>query len=415
MFLRQRFSALCKLIPAITLTTALTTAVVVTFAGCSKLKGLVSKKTEAASVNDEKNADASKELPGAKSVALPVRRDRLVDLSKFQGSVQSTERIELKSDKRVKVKKVLVKDNTRVKKGDLLIEVDGAEFAKRAKDVADRLSTLKIEIRGTQLQFEQANKSLVNKTRLAAKGIVPERELIEAKRNQIQAEVGLKGKKLEIEKSESELAEAKGQSAGANIYAPMDGTVSRLFRMSGNGFDQINEGQTTAVVSNDRKLGFVAGITDPDAMRLQKGMPVKIIMEAIGADPVSGIVAEVRAAPKPENPGGFGGGYGGGPDSGPSMQMIVEFTGTLSPQVQEGLRDGVSGSAEVTWAAKDGVILIPIGGVRAVGDKAMVLAADSREGKPVPTSVEVGIRTKNEAEIISGLKEGQFVFVEVKE
>lgn len=407
MFLRQRFSALCKLIPAITLTTA----VVVTFAGCSKLKGLVSKKTEAASVNDEKNADASKELPGAKSVALPVRRDRLVDLSKFQGSVQSTERIELKSDKRVKVKKVHANDNTRVKKGDLLIEVDGAEFAKRAKDVADRLSTLKIEIRGAQLQFEQANKSLVNKTRLAAKGIVPERELIEAKRNQIQAEVGLKGKKLEIEKSESELAEAKGQSAGANVYAPMDGTVSRLFRMSGNGYDQINEGQTTAVVSNDRKLGFVAGITDPDAMRLQKGMPVKIIMEAIGADPVSGIVAEVRAAPKPENPGG----YGGGPDSGPSMQMIVEFTGTLSPQVQEGLRDGVSGSAEVTWAAKDGVVLIPIGGVRAVGDKAIVLAADSREGKPVPTSVEVGIRTKNEAEIISGLKEGQFVFVEVKE
>ena len=407
MFLRQRFSALCKLIPAITLTTA----VVVTFAGCSKLKGLVSKKTEAASVNDEKNADASKELPGAKSVALPVRRDRLVDLSKFQGSVQSTERIELISDKRVKVKKVHANDNTRVKKGDLLIEVDGAEFAKRAKDVADRLSTLKIEIRGAQLQFEQANKSLVNKTRLAAKGIVPERELIEAKRNQIQAEVGLKGKKLEIEKSESELAEAKGQSAGANVYAPMDGTVSRLFRMSGNGFDQINEGQTTAVVSNDRKLGFVAGITDPDAMRLQKGMPVKIIMEAIGADPVSGIVAEVRAAPKPENPGG----YGGGPDSGPSMLMIVEFTGTLSPQVQEGLRDGVSGSAEVTWAAKDGVILIPIGGVRAVGDKAMVLAADSREGKPMPTSVEVGIRTKNEAEIISGLKEGQFVFVEVKE
>ena len=97
------------------------------------------------------------------------------------------------------------------------------------------------------------------------------------------------------------------------------------------------------------------------------------------------------------------------------MQMVIEFTGTLPAQVQAGLRDGVSGSAEIVWVAKEAVVVIPIGGLRSVGNKALVMAASSRDGMPTATTVEVGVRTKNEAEILSGLKEGQFVFVEVKE
>ena len=384
--------------------------------GCGLFKG--SKKKNDASPEEKTGEGAAKELPGAKTVALPVRRDRLLDISNFQGSVQATERIEMKSDKRIKVKKVHAKDNTRVKKGDLLIEVDGSEFEKRLKDLRDRLATAKIAIKASLLTSDQANKSLKNKTRLAEKGIIPERELIEAKRNQIQAEVGLKGQKLEIEKTENELIEAKGQSASANVYAPIDGTVSRLYLMTGSGFDQINEGQTTAVVANDRKLGFVAGISDQNAMRVKKGMPVKITLEAISPEPIAGVVGDVRPAPKPDSGGGgqgYGGGYGGGQESGPTMQMLIEFTGTLPPQVQDGLRDGVSGSAEIVWVAKEAVVVIPIGGLRSVGNKALVMAASSRDGMPTATTVEVGVRTKNEAEILSGLKEGQFVFVEVKE
>ena len=388
--------------------------------GCGLFKG--SKKKNDASPEEKTGEGAAKELPGAKTVALPVRLDRIIDISNFQGSVQATERIEMKSDKRIKVKKVHAKDNTRVKKGDLLIEVDGSEFEKRLKDLRDRLSTARIEIKGLLLAFEQANKSLKSKTRLAEKGIIPERELVEAKRSQIQAEVGLKGKKLDIEKTENELIEAKGQSASANVYAPIDGTVSRLYLMTGSGFDQINEGQTTAVVANDRKLGFVAGISDQDAMRVKKGMPVKITMEAISPEPIAGVVGDVRPAPKPDSGGGgqgygggYGGGYGSGQESGPTMQMVIEFTGTLPAQVQAGLRDGVSGSAEIVWVAKEAVVVIPIGGLRSVGNKALVMAASSRDGMPTATTVEVGVRTKNEAEILSGLKEGQFVFVEVKE
>lgn len=383
--------------------------------GCSLFKS--SKKKNDASPEEKTAEGAAKELPGAKTVALPVRLDRIIDISNFQGSVQATERIEMKSDKRIKVKKVHAKDNTRVKKGDLLIEVDSSEFEKRLKDLRDKLSTAKIEIKGSLLAFEQANKSLKSKTRLAEKGIIPERELVEAKRNQIQAEVGLKGKKLDIEKTENELIQAKGQSASANVYAPIDGTVSRLYRMTGSGFDQINEGQTTAVVANDRKLGFVAGISDQNAMRVKKGMPVKITMEAISPEPIAGVVSDVRPAPKPDNGagGGYGGAYGDGKESGPTMQMVIEFTGTLPAQVQNGLRDGVSGSAEIVWVAKEAVVVIPIGGLRSVGNKALVMVASSRDGKPTATSVEVGVRTKNEAEILSGLKEGQFVFVEVKE
>lgn len=394
--------------------TTIMMAASVLLTACSLFKG---KKQEDAGKSGEKSAEKS-ETPGAKTVPLPVRRDRIVDYSVFQGTVQATERVEIKVGARVRVKKVHGHENTRVKRGDLLIEVDRSDFEKRIKDLEDRLSTARIEIKAAQLTFDQANKSLKNKQRLAEKGIVPEKELIEAKRNQIQGEVALKGKKLEIEKTESELADAKGQSASANITAPIDGTVSRLYRMTGSGYDQINEGQTAAIVANDQRLGFIAAISDQDAMRVQKGMPVKITMEAIGPDPVEATVTDVRAAPKADNGGGYGGyggGYGGGADAGNSMQMVCEFAPGVPPEVRQKIRDGVSGSATVMWAGKENVIVVPLGGLRTVGDKTVVLAAKSRGDKGAPVNVEVGIKTKNEAEITSGLAEGQFVLVEVKE
>ena len=361
------------------------------------------------------DAETKSEIPGAKTVPLPVRRDKIVDFSVFQGTVQATQRVEIKVPSRVRVKRVLAKDNTRVKKGDLLIEVDTSEFEKRIKDLQDRLSTARIEIKASQLTYDQANKSLKNKQRLAEKGIVPEKELIEAKRNQIQGEVGLKSKKLDIEKTESELAEAKGQSAAANITAPIDGTVSRLYRMSGSGYDQLNDGQTAAVVANDNSLGFIAGISDQDAMRVQKGSPVKITMEAVSPEPLDAVVFDVRAAPKAENANPYGGGFGGGGDQGNSMQLVCAFAGTITPEVAQKIRDGVSGSVKITWAEKEGVVVVPLGGLRTVGDKTVVLAAKSRGDKGNPVNVEVGIKTRNEAEIVSGLQDGQFVLVEVKE
>ncbi|NDE15139.1 biotin/lipoyl-binding protein [bacterium] len=390
---------------------------------CSLFK---SKKKDGAAENSgansgEKSADGENksEIPGAKTVSLPVRRENIVDFSVFQGTVQATERVEIKVPARVRVKKVLAKDNTRVKKGDLLIEVDRSEFEKKIKDLEDRLSTARIEIKASQLTFDQANKSLKNKQRLAEKGIVPEKELIEAKRNQIQAEVGLKSKKLDIEKTESELAEAKSQSAGANITAPIDGTLSRLYRMTGTGYDQLNDGQTAAVVANDQNLGFIASIPDQDAMRAQKGAPVKITMEAVSPEALDAVVSDVRAAPKADNGNPYGGGYGGGGfgggDQGNSMQLVCAFSGKIPPEVAHKIRDGVSGSVKITWAGKEGVVVVPLGGLRAVGDKTVVLAAKSRGDKGTPVNVEVGIKTRNEAEITSGLQEGQFVLVEVKE
>lgn len=385
---------------------------------CSLFKSKKKDGEKSGENSDASSGENKSEIPGAKTVSLPVRRDNIVDFSVFQGTVQATDRVEIKVPARVRVKRVLAKDNTRVKMGDLLIEVDRSEFDKRIKDLQDRLSTSRIEIKASQLTFDQANKSLKNKQRLAEKGIVPEKELIEAKRNQIQAEVGLKSKKLDIEKTESELAEAKSQSAAANITAPIDGTLSRLYRMTGTGYDQLNDGQTAAVVANDQSLGFIAGIPDQDAMRAQKGAPVKITMEAVSPEALDAVVSDVRAAPKADNGNPYGGGYGGagfGGDQGNSMQLVCAFTGKIPPEVAHKIRDGVSGSVKITWAGKEGVVVVPLGGLRAVGDKTVVLAAKSRGDKGTPVNVEVGIKTRNEAEITSGLQEGQFVLVEVKE
>ena len=365
--------------------------------------------------SQEDRADAAKDE--SRFVA---RSDDIVDKAEYQGTVQAIERMELKSNKRLRVKKVHVKDNTRVKKGDLLIEVDQSDFEKKVKDLEGRLSTARIEIKAAELSFAQANKTLTNKTRLAAKGIVPEKELVEAKRSQIQAEVALKSKKLDIEKTEKELADAKVEVQSANIIATMDGTVSRVYRATGSGYDQISEGQTAAVIANDAKLGFIARIPDADAMRVAPGAPVEIVFESLGGGTANGVVVSVRppALESRGSGGGYGGGYGDGGYGGDSggkggMDLVVDFTLPLPDGLKDKLRDGVSGSARIVWASKKGVVVIPVGALRKVGEKDMVLAADSKSGEAKPFDVEVGVRTRNEVEIVKGLKAGQVVLVEV--
>lgn len=158
------------------------------------------------------------------------------------------------------VLRVLVRDNQYVRKGDLLVELDGRDYTVRVDNVAAQLDMAKNETSSTYAQVEAARAAVnLDKARLEqadldlARGktlfekeviakeqldrLVTARKVAAAKLAETEGSVqralallGLTGtgaKDAQVARKQAELAEAHLNLAYTRIYAPADGYITR--------------------------------------------------------------------------------------------------------------------------------------------------------------------------------------------
>ena len=70
---------------------------------------------------------------------------------------------------------------------------------------------------------------------------------------------------------------------------------------------------------------------------------------------------------------------------------------------------GTPAQITLTLREKDNVLLIPQRAIRSVGDRRFVEVAEGQNR--TPTNVEIGIISNGQAEVVSGLRQGQMVMV----
>ncbi|MBT5926932.1 MAG: efflux RND transporter periplasmic adaptor subunit [Verrucomicrobia bacterium] len=295
-------------------------------------------------------------------VAVPAKLERVADMLSLIGTVAAQEMVEIKSETAGIVETIHFLEGQKVKKGQLLIELN-----------REKLHAAVVEAEAN-LALSESN-FLRNKELLGSKLI--SKQEFDQTQTQFQAQQALVNLR-------------KRQLQDTHITAPFDGTV---------GARVISPGQ---VVSPNSTLTWVVSL---DNVNVEFNVPERFLSVC-----KTGQTIDVKVAAYPDNV--FSG----------SVFFVAPFVETelrttlvkaLLPNPEALLKPGMFATLDVTLTIREKAVVIPEPSLfRTLDDeRAMVYVIDEENLAQLRT-VKVGERKSKKVEITQGLSEGEIVIVE---
>lgn len=334
---------------------------------------------------------------GAKSAppsAVVVRGD-IENLVSATGTIRPREYVDVGAQVSGQLRRIHVQVGDYVKEGDLLAEIDVTVY--KAKVDASR----------AQLKYQKAQK--IDKEAqlvLAELNYRRQKGLYESDATSLEsyqsAEATWKSSlaqlemiKAQIEQLESTLRADEANLNYTQIYAPMTGTIVSITARQGQTLNTNQQAPTILRIADLSVMTIKAQVSEADVNRLRKGMGV--YFTTLGSDKRwMSQLDKVEPTPTTTN-------------------NVVLYNALFDVENSEGrlMSDMTTQVFFVVSSAKD-VLLVPMGALelqRGKKAKQGIVRVVTLEGAIEERMVEVGVTSRLQAEILSGVKEGERVMV----
>ncbi|MFH0794589.1 MAG: efflux RND transporter periplasmic adaptor subunit, partial [bacterium] len=360
------------------------------------------------------------------------------------GRVVSNLDVEIKCKASGEVTQLAFDISDKVKKGDLLVQIDPVDEQRRVNQAEVGLSSSQARLTQSQFNYEVARQNLeTEKTRAQAqlqsaqasyddllakaarkkelldKKYVSQEEYDTAQTASVQARSDLETAKARIEdlksreisleatKQDVVLAQADTDSDKINlelarqaltdtkVYAPIDGVVSdrkvAVGQIISSGISNVGGGTTMLTLSDLSRIFILASVDESDIGKVKVGQSAVVTADAYPEKTFTGNVVRIAT-------------------SGASVSNVVTFEVKLEVlgEGKELLKPQMTANVEIVAAEKELALLVPADAVtRQQGQR--VVYVQKPDGTTEERPVEVGISDGFKVEIMKGLNEGEEV------
>lgn len=290
------------------------------------------------------------------------------------GQVEAESQVDLKpvaAGDAIEVTLVAVKNDQEVKKGQTIAVLDNQDAWRDVERAELSLRQAKIKERQTAELYPKKTEDDTRERQIAAASVAS---------------------------SELAVLDARDRLADYTIRAPFDGIVTGLTVDSGDTVSQT--GVLASVIT--KKLRVAVSLNEVDAAKVKEGNSTEVTFDAFPGMILRGTLSKLATI-------------------GAVEQNVVSYGAEIELGEQpEGLKPGMSASAEIVVAEKTGVLIVPNAALREVDGKTTVSvrpagkkASDGKTAVSEKESREVitGLSNDVSTEIVSGLKEGDMVFI----
>ncbi len=266
-----------------------------------------------------------------------------------------------------RVTSLLVQEGQRVEKGDVLAEVD----ARQASDVALQAQAA---LAGAEAGVQNAKVSAERLSRLFERGIAARQEVDDANAKLLSLQAAADGARAALEV-------AKRSVGFATVRAPLSGVVLRTLRAPGDLIDG-TPATPIAELGDPTKLNLLSHAAPDELVQLTLGQRGLVHFEAL---PHRSWELEVKSiAPMIDATTGVG------------LVRLAFLLGPTLPPI------GLSGEVKVEVGSLGDAVIVPSAALR--GSTAGGLEVVTCEaGHLHATAVEVGVRSKDKVQVLSGL------------
>jgi HlyD family secretion protein len=310
--------------------------------------------------------------------------------------------------------------NSRVKKGQMIAQIDPALFQAQVEQARANLVTAKANLAKSEVSVVDTRRTLERNRQLFSKNLIARSDLDTAETNYDSAVAQVNANKAQVEQAAAALSTAETNLAYTRILSPVDGIV-----VSRN----VDVGQTVAasfqtptlfnIAQDLTKMQIDTNVAEADVGRIKVGQEVDFTVDAYPDTTFKGRVGQIRIAPI-------------------TIQNVVTYDVVIVVDNQQlKLMPGMTANVSVIVDEKKDVLKVPNAALRfKPSDRTKGGPADLAKGgsaakgkggtgekgpgvwiveneKPKRIRVNVGISDGSYTELVSGgLMEGQDVIVE---
>lgn len=197
-----------------------------------------------------------------------------------------------------KIKNLNVDFNSKVTKGQILVELDQELFVTRLQQNEANYNSTVAALEKSKVTLENTKKRHERTQALFAKELVSFEEMDSSEVAYFNAQADLKSAEARLEQAQSQLDTSKVDLTYTVIRSPINGVVINR---------NINIGQTVAAslqapvlfqIANDlSKMQVECSVDEADIGRVKEGQHVRFNVDAFPSDEFEGIVSQVRYSP----------------------------------------------------------------------------------------------------------------------
>lgn len=191
-----------------------------------------------------------------------------------------------------------------------------------------------------------------------------------------------------------QLSAKLAQKEQLTVRAPQDGVIENLNVTQGT---SVPEGSALFSIGSTAAFELVVGVDELDIANILVGQTANIALDALAGATFTGKVTRISG-------------------TGTYLNGMTTYNVTILVDQTDKILSGMSARADILVASHQGVLLIPVSAIKTINGEKYVMvmpapgskdAAASSEG--VQTKITVGLFNSTQAEVLSGIQEGQYV------
>lgn len=203
-----------------------------------------------------------------------VQRGDIENLVTATGSLQPRDYVDVGAQVSGQLKVLHVEVGDEVKKGDLLAEIDATVYLAKVDATRAQLRNQNALLRDRQSQLRLAEINQRRQKNLMAEDATTRESLESAEATLQSASAQIAALEAQIEQTSSSLREEEANLEFASIYAPMDGTVVSISARQGQTLNANQSAPTILRLADLSIMTVQSQVSEADVSKLYSGMPV---------------------------------------------------------------------------------------------------------------------------------------------
>lgn len=350
----------------------------------------------------------TKEVP--RFVTATATRGDIEDAVLATGTVQAFKQVSVGAQVSGQVRTLKVQLGQRVKKGELIAEIDSITQQNNVRNAEAALENVRAQLAAQQASLIEAELGYKRQKQLldADAGSRADFEGAEATRNTTRANIA--ALQAQIKQAGITADTAKVNLGYTKIVSPIDGIVVALVVQEGQ---TVNANQTTPTIIKVAQLDTVTvktQISEADVIKVQPGLPVYF---TILGDPDFRYNAKLRTIePATDAILTESSSSSSSSSTSSTSTTAIYYNGLFDvPNPDNKLRISMTAQVSIVRAQAKGAVLIPSSALGRRGRDGYTVRVLDEQGNPQPRKIQIGINNNVNVEVTEGLAEGDKVVV----
>lgn len=340
----------------------------------------------------------------------------IIEIVSANGKVQPVNEVKISPDVSGEIIELNVAEGQEVKKGQVLVKINPDLYqsaANRAEALLNgqkaTLANVKSGLKNLQSNFKNIEANYFRNEKLFKSGAISQSEWDNivaqydgAKANIEAANDNIEGAEFSVKSAEASLKEARDNLARTTIYAPVDGTVSKLNNRKGErvvGTAQM-AGTEIMRIADLTKMEVQVDVNENDIVRVHLNDTAEVTIDAFGDRKFKGVVTEIGNSSNTS-------GISVSADQITNFPVKILILQSSYEDLLKGLkpnespfRPGMTASVDIKTKVVSNAISVPIGAVTTASGKDDAPSGDMEEGEgPPPQSQTSDDKVGEEEEI----------------